>query len=88
MPAGFAVEQTPGHFVWRDPAGNLSGVRSLDLQIRPSGGAVLKLRTRPRAFPGVDRSDHFMELTVRAGTAEIKMAPLWTATSRRLATRG
>jgi Protein of unknown function (DUF3604) len=87
VPAGFAVEQTPGHFVWRDPAGNLSGVRSLDLQIRPSGGAVLKLRTRPRAFPGADRSDHFMELTVRAGTAEIKMAPLWTATSRRLATR-
>lgn len=88
VPAGFLQEETPGHFIWRDRAGNLSGVRSLDLTVKPGGPAVLRLRTLPRAFPNADRTDHFMELTVRAGTAEVRAAPLWSATSHRLATRG
>jgi hypothetical protein len=87
IPAGAIQEETPGRFVWHEPAGT-GGLRSLDLLVKPGGQAVLRLRTVPRAFSNADRSDHFIELTVRSGTAEIRTARLWTVTGRRLSTRG
>ena len=87
VPAGAMPQVSPGRYAWPAAAANAAGVRSLELQVRPTGQAILRLRTLPRAFPNADRTDHFMQLTVRAGTAEITTAPLWTATARRLTTR-
>jgi hypothetical protein len=54
---------------------------------RGAGQAVLKLRTIPRTFAAADRVDHFIELSVRAGTFEIRSTPLWQFSGKRLATR-
>ena len=87
VPAGAMQQPAPGHLVWPAAAANAAGVRSLEIQTRPGGDATLRLRTLPGSLANADRTDHFMQLTVRAGTAEITTTPLWTATARRLATR-
>jgi hypothetical protein len=87
LPAGSVHQIRPGTFAYDDRSGSLGGVRSVRFLVRDSGQATLRLRTAPRAFPAVESTDQFLELTVRAGTAEIKSTPLWQATSQRLSTR-
>jgi hypothetical protein len=87
IPAGTLRQIRPGRFVWNDAGGSVGGLRSVLFESRGNGQAVLKLRTVRRAFPAADRVDHFIELSLQAGTFEITTSPLWQFTGTRLATR-
>jgi len=87
IPAGTLRQTKPGRFVWNDHHGSIGDVRSVRFESRRNGQAVLKLRAILRAVPAADRVDHFIELSVQAGTFEIKATPLWQFSGARLATR-
>ena len=87
IPAGTLQQIKPGRFVWNDPSGTIGDLRSVRLQLRGDGQAILMLRTVLRAFPAADRVDHFIELSLQAGTFAIKTTPLWQFTGARLATK-
>jgi hypothetical protein len=75
IPAGTLEQTQPGRYVLNDPSGSLGGIRSLRLVLR-ARRAVLRLRTIPLDLAAADRVDHFVELSLRAGTG-ITTTPLW-----------
>jgi hypothetical protein len=87
IPAGALPQVRPGRFVLRDPTGSLDGVRSLRLRQRARGRVALRLQTIPLSLAAADRSDHFVELTIQAGTTSITTTPLWRFDGRSLAAR-
>jgi hypothetical protein len=88
IPAGTLHQPRPGRFVLSDPSGTLGGLRSLRLEQRGARGAALRLRTVAQAFPGADRVDHFLEVSVHAGSASIVATPLWHFSGRSLFVSG
>jgi hypothetical protein len=87
IPAGTLQEVRPGSYRWADPSGSIGGIRSVRLDQRAGGATRLRLRTVPLAFSGADFVDHFMEVSLRAGTTQIVTTPLWRAKGGRLQTR-
>ncbi|MEO8602778.1 MAG: DUF3604 domain-containing protein [bacterium] len=87
LPAGTLRARGGGSFAYDDKQGSRGGLRSVRFTVRRSGQALLRIRTIPLAFPGLEQADQFFELTLRAGTAEIKSVPLWQAASQRLTLR-
>ncbi len=86
IPAGTLREVGPGRFVWNDAAGSISGIRSVSF-VRRRHQAVFGLRTVLLDLRAADRTDHFVELSLRAGTLLITTTPLWQFDGHRLATR-
>jgi len=84
IPAGTMQVARPGSYRWSDPTGSLGGIRSVQLDQRAGGATRLRLRTVPLPLPGADFVDHFMEVSVRAGTTEIVSTPLWRAKGGKL----
>ena len=87
IPAGTLHEVSPGRWVWNDPSGSIGGVKRARLESRANGHTVLRLQTVRRPFPNADRVDHFVELSVQAGTFQITTTPLWQFSAGKLATR-
>jgi hypothetical protein len=77
VPAGTLQQTGTDRFVWSDPTGSIGGIRSLRLGRRGSRSAVLRLRALASSLSAADLVDHFIEVSVRAGTAAITTTPLW-----------
>ncbi len=84
IPAGTMQAAGASSYRWSDPTGGIDGIRSVRLDRSPSGALRLRLRTVPMAMPGANFVDHFMEVSLRAGTTEIVATPLWRAVGQRL----
>jgi hypothetical protein len=82
IPAGTLRQLGPGRFVRNDATGSLGGIRSLRLEARGPRSTVFRLRTVPLDLSGADRVDHFIEVSLRAGTAAITATPLWHFNAR------
>jgi len=77
IPAGTLDEVRPGRFVWNDAAGTVGGIRSIRLERRGPRRVAFRLRTVPLALSAADRIDHFVEVSLHAGTATVTTTPLW-----------
>jgi hypothetical protein len=77
IPAGTLQQIRPGRFVWNDAAGSIGGIRSLRLEQRGPGRAGFRLRTVPLDLSAAEHLDHFIEISLRAGTAAVTTTPLW-----------
>jgi hypothetical protein len=84
IPAGTIQELRPGRFSWTDAAGTIGGVRSISLQRRGPSQFFFRLRTIPRDLAAADRVDHFIELSLEAGTTTISTTQLWQWNGRAL----
>lgn len=84
IPAGAMTQVKPGVFRYSDANGSLGGIRNLLIDRRSGRAVRVRLRTVPLPMPGADFVDHFMELSLRAGTTAISMTPLWRAEGNRL----
>jgi hypothetical protein len=81
IPAGTLREVRPDRFVWKDPTGSIGGIRSLRLGRRGSR-AVLRLRAFAPGLSAADCADHFIEISLRAGTVAVTTTPLWHDSGR------
>ena len=88
IPAGTLATIGQERLAWRDAAGSIGGLRSVLLARRGNGRSVLRLRTVPGTFANADRSDHFVELTVRVGTYQVTTTGLWRVRGTRLVAEG
>ena len=77
IPAGTLRQVRPRRFVWRDTTGRIGGIRSVRLEQRGPRRVVFRLRTVPLGLSAADRIDHFIEVSLRAGTAAVTTTPLW-----------
>jgi hypothetical protein len=84
IPAGTLQQSRPGRFDWTDAAGTIGGIRSVVLQQHAPGRVAFRLRTGPLALPNADRADHFIEVSLRGGTADLTTTPLWRFNGRAL----
>jgi hypothetical protein len=87
VPAGTLRQVRPGRFVWRDPRGTIGGIRSLRLGRHGRRRVVFRLRTVGVGLAAADRADHFMEISLRAGTAAVTTTPFWRVEGRSLVAR-
>ncbi len=83
VPAGTLQEVRPGRFAWNDRAGTIGGIRGLRLERRSSGSVGFRLRTGLLNLAAADRVDHFVEVSVQAGTVAVGATPLWHFDSSR-----
>lgn len=86
IPAGTMQQVRPGQYRFSDPTGALGGIRRISFQQRPSGVNV-RLRTVPMALSNADRADHFIEVSLRAGTTDVTTTPLWHWNGKTLSTK-
>jgi len=77
IPPGTLVESRPGRFTYSDGTGSIDGVQALRFVQRRPGRAVIRLRTVPVVLAAADQIDHFAEVAIRAGDAEIAATRLW-----------
>ena len=77
IPAGTLRQVRPGRSVWNDATGSIGGIRSLRLRRRGRRSVFFRLRTVPLGLSAADRVDHFIEVSLRAGTAAVTTTPLW-----------
>ncbi len=84
IPAGTLRQVGAHRFFLNDATGSLGGIRSLRLEQRGPRSALFRLRTVPLALSAADRVDHFIEISLRAGTAAITTTPLWHFNGRSL----
>ena len=77
IPAGTLRQVRPGRSVWNDATGSIGGIRSLRLRRRGRRSVFFRLRTVPLGLSAADRLDHFIEVSLRAGTAAVTTTPLW-----------
>jgi hypothetical protein len=77
IPPGTLTEVRPGRFTYGDGTGSIDGVRALRVVQRRPGRALIRLRTVPVVLDAADPVDHFAEVSIRAGDAEIEATPLW-----------
>jgi len=87
IPAGTLQQTHPGRFVWNDAAGSIGGIRSVVFNERGPGRVAFRLRTVRLALPNADRADHFVEVSLRGGTADVTTTPLWHFNGRVLAVK-
>jgi len=87
VPAGTLRQVRPGRYVLNDPTGAVAGIRRLRLQQRAPGRVAFRLRTVPLSLAAADRVDHFLEVSLRAGTADLTTTPLWQWDGRVLMAR-
>jgi hypothetical protein len=87
IPAGTLQQRRPGLFVWNDATGAIGGIRSVVLQQRSPRRVAFRLRTVPLALPNADRVDHFVEVSLRGGTADITTTRLWQFNGSTLAAK-
>lgn len=81
IPPGTLRRVRPALFAWKDPTGSIGGVRKLTLGQR-GRTVVLRLRTQAIDLAGADRVDHFIEISLRAGSTTFVATPLWHASRR------
>src|SRR5437762_12649074 len=77
IPAGTLRQLRPGRLVWNAATGSIGGIRSLRLRQRGRRSVFFRLRTVPLGLSAADRVDHFIEVSLRAGTAAVTTTPLW-----------
>jgi len=77
IPAGTLKQVRRGRFVWTDRTGSIGGIRSVRLVQRGPRRVAFRLRTVPLGLSAADRVDHFIEVSLRAGTAAVRTTPLW-----------
>jgi hypothetical protein len=87
IPAGTLMQARPGRWTYTDATGALGGLKSVRLQERAPDRVVLRLRTVRMALPGADRTDHFVQVTLRTGVTEITTTPLWRFKGKTLVTK-
>ncbi len=87
VPAGTLRQVRPGRLVWNDATGSIGGIRSLRLRQRGRRSVFFRLRTVPLGLSAADRVDHFIEVSLRAGTAAVTTTPLWHFDGKALVTR-
>lgn len=85
IPAGTLQSTRAGRFAYKDATGSLGGLRSVIVR-QAAGRATFRLRTVPVALGGADRTDHFVEVSLKNGTSEIAATPLWRFTGSALST--
>ena len=85
IPAGVLQAQGgTGWLVLNDPAGTHGGIRQLAFLKRGGGRVVVRIKTVPGTLAAADRTDHFVELSLRGGTADVTTTPFWQMAGRRL----
>ncbi len=88
IPAGTLRQTRPGRFALSDATGSIGGIRSLRLGAHGSRGTVFRLQTVPVDLSAADQADHFVELSLSAGTtAAVVTTPLWHFDGKALVTR-
>jgi len=87
FPAGSFVERRPGRFSYADRTGSLGGVRSVKIVRRGNGTAMVRLKTIPLDLSNADAVDHFIEVSVRSGTVDVRTTPLWRVQGESLVAR-
>jgi uncharacterized protein DUF3604 len=84
VPGGQMRKVGVDRYAWGNATGSQGGVRSLRLRPTTSGRVVLRLRTLPTSLAAADRVDHFIEISLHAGSAEITTTPLWRVQGKNL----
>jgi uncharacterized protein DUF3604 len=84
IPAGTLQQVRPGRFRFDDATGALGGIRTLRLEQRGPRRVAFRLRTVPVSLAGADRVDHFIEVSITAGTASVTTTPLWHVAGKAL----
>jgi hypothetical protein len=84
IPAGTLKQVRPDRFLLNNFSGTLGGIRTLRLEQRGTKGASLVLRTVPLDLSRADRVDHFIQISLHAGTADVLTTPLWHFNGRSL----
>jgi hypothetical protein len=87
LPPGALAPVRPGRWAYSDPTGSVGGVRSLRIQTRSNGGVVVRLKSIPSDFAAADREDHFVEVSLRAGTVNLTTTPWWRMAGNALVVR-
>jgi hypothetical protein len=87
IPAGTLQPSGPGRWGWNDPTGSIGGIRRVVLKQQRPDRVVLRLRATRLVLDAADRADHFIEVSLRAGTTEISATPLWRFEGKALTTR-
>jgi hypothetical protein len=77
IPAGTLQQVRPGRFTWNDATGSIGGIRKVRLEQRGPRSVAFRLRTVPLSLSAADRVDHFIEVSLSAGTAAVATTPLW-----------
>jgi hypothetical protein len=87
IPAGTLQQVRPGRFLLTDASGSLGGIRNIQLDQRRPGRVVFRLKTIPLALAAADRVDHFIEVSLRAGTSTVATTSLWRFDGKSLSAR-
>ena len=77
IPAGTLRRVGSRRFFLNDPTGALGGIRSLRLEERGPHRVSFRLKTVPLALAAADRVDHFVEVSLHAGSITVTATPLW-----------
>jgi hypothetical protein len=77
VPAGTLRQVRPRRWVFDDTTGSLGKLRSLRLEQRGPRSFVVRLRTVPLDLSAAERVDHFLEVSLQAGTATVVTTDLW-----------
>jgi Protein of unknown function (DUF3604) len=85
VPAGTLQEVRPAWYAWNDPDGTIGGIRTLSFKQRSPDRVAVRLRTVPMSLSNADPIDHFVEVSLRGGTAELTSTPLWRQSGKTLA---
>jgi len=84
IPAGTLQQVRPGRFRFDDATGALGGIRTVRLEQRGPRRVAFRLRTVPVSLAGADRVDHFIEVSISAGSATVTTTPLWHVAGKAL----
>jgi hypothetical protein len=88
VPAGTLRQVRAGRWVWSDATGSIGGLRSLRLVRRGPRSVAFRLRTVRLGLAAADRVDHFIEVSLSAGTVAVTATPLWHVGRNSLITGG
>jgi hypothetical protein len=86
IPAGTLRRVGSRRFFLNDPTGALGGIRSLRLEERGPHRVSFRLKTVPLALAAADRVDHFVEVSLHAGSITVTATPLWHVSRNTLVT--
>jgi hypothetical protein len=87
IPAGTLPQVGSGRFVYKDPSGSLGGIRKLQLKRRGPTRASLRMHTVPMDLSAADPVEHFIEVSLRAGTVDLSATSVWQVKGPALVTR-
>jgi hypothetical protein len=84
IPAGTLQQVRPGRFRFDDATGALGGIRTVPPRAARPAPRRVPAPHRAVSLVGADRVDHFIELSIQAGSATVTTTPLWHVAGKAL----